>query len=31
MIDKNALRNDPTYADNLTTNYYLQLVYEFEA
>lgn len=25
----NALRNDPTYVDNLTTNYYLQLVDEF--
>ena len=25
----NAIRNDPTYAENLSTNYYLQLVDEF--
>lgn len=25
----NAIRNDPTYVENLTTNYYLQLVDEF--
>ena len=28
---REALRNDPIYADNLTTNYYLQLAYEFGA